>query len=183
MNAQTVNSMLKSLRLTAATTLKMAAAALTVCALSACDDKNEPETPDNPLLSEGHTYISMMVSTGGASSRADQWEGPTWGDFYTEEVSSKFERTIDPTKIHVALYDSEGKTFANLDSDGAESNVRINTINEDEGLYQIFFDVTELELEEGKEYVAAVIANYNGRPDAETINENTFNLPTLIGAN
>lgn len=181
MTVHNVTNTLKSLRLTAARSLKLAAAALTLCALSACDDKNEPDMPGEPLP-DGHTYISVMIQTGQSASRASQWEGPTWGDFYTPEEATKFERTIDPTKVHVALYDSEGKPIANLDSDGADSDVIIRTISEQEGIYQIFFDISNLDMGKGQEYVAAIIANYNGRPDAETIDNNTFNIQTLTGA-
>lgn len=186
MTAHIVNSMLNSARRTASTGFKLAIAGIMLCALSACNETNEPEiptpapTPEQPQLPDGHTYISIMVRTGATSSRAD-WEGPTWGDFYTEESASKFERTIDPNRIHVTVYDASGKTIGNLDSGDGSSDVVINTLSDEDGLYQIYFDISSLGLEEGEEYLASVIVNFAGVIDNGRVETTSFSMQNLIG--
>lgn len=187
MTAHKVNRMLNSARQTASAGLKLAAAAMMLCALSACNDTNEPETPthvptpEEPQLPGGHTYISMIVQTGSESSR-DDWEGPTWGDFYTKEGASEFERAIDPSRIHVTIYDTTGNALGNLDSGDGSSDVVINTISDENGIHQIYFDISELGLETGEEYIASVIINYSGVIDNSQVENSAFSMQNIVGA-
>lgn len=159
------------------------AALMLIGGLSACEDKNEPDSPGSadPELPEGHTYIAMLVSTG-ASSRAD-FDGAYWGDDYNSESASRFEKTIDSKRIHVALFDTEGVPVADLYSGKNAAEVIVRTISIEEGKYYIYFDISELDLKEKEDYIVAVMVNYDSQftPSGARIDNSTFSLSSVIG--
>lgn len=163
-------------------TAMCAVAGLMLAGMSACDGKDEPiPAPDEPQDKEEHTYITMIVRSSGTESRAE--EGPTWGDNYNSKEGNYFENYIDPQRIHVAVYDAAGKTIADLYSGQNENKVMVQTISEKEGLHYVYFDISGLGLEDGKEYMVSVIANYEGRPTGLLLNDGTFSLSKLSGPN
>lgn len=155
------------------------AAVLALGVLSACDGKDEPINGNEGT--DGHDYITMIVRTSGAASRAEGDEGPTWGDFYNAETGNLFENHINPQLIHVAVYDADGNTIQDLYSGRNDKKVMIQSISDKEGLYYIYFDVSGLGMEKGKEYIASVIVNYEGTPIGSMLDDGNFSLSTLTG--
>lgn len=181
MTAPKVTNILKSLNCIRRRAIYGAAALMLLAGLSACEDTNEPSTPDS-TLPEGHTYISMLVSTG-AASRAD-FDGAYWGDSYNDEIATRLEKQIDPQKIHVAIFDNEGVPVADLYSGKNDNDVILRTISIEDGKYYIFFDISNLDLKDKENYVVAVLANYDAQftPASARIDNSTFSINSIIGA-
>lgn len=165
-------------------------ASILLVGLSACDDKNEPMS-SGPQLPDGRTFISVLISPDAPGGRADAVEGPTWGDFYKSDAGNDFEIKIRQDRVHVAILKADG-TPVGYNQDGVpKGNYYTGDVGDDifilpmpgnEKTFYAYVDVTDLDLEEGKEYIFVVTANYgnNSVPAISQISNTTFALDSLI---
>ncbi|MDE6535394.1 MAG: hypothetical protein K2K82_05215 [Muribaculaceae bacterium] len=158
--------------------------------LSACDDKNEP-IPSKPKLPEGKTFLSVVVTSDSPSARGGEWGGPTWGDEYNSEAGNDFEKKIRQDRVHVALLKADGTPIGYNENGVPLGNYYTGDIGDDimilpmpghENTFYVYFDVSNLNLIKGNEYVLAVTANYtnNSQPAISRISDTTFRMDSLI---
>lgn len=161
-----------------------ALAAAALGGLTACDDKDVPPSWMDPDET-GRTYLSMIITTGAEpTSRADDGANG-WGDPYNDEDGTGIENRIDPGKVHVAVFDARtGASLGVASTTGNSTDVLVQPISKGTGLYNLYFDITDMGLQRGRDYVAAVVVNTANPPAGPTIDSDyVFTLQTLTGGN
>ena len=161
---------------------RLLAATMLLAGLSACDDKNEPAKPSGPELPDGHTYLSVLIKTDAPSGRAaSDPEGTSWGNPYNHGWPTEFENKILEDKIHIALFKNDGTPIANYYSGDDDTDAFIQPIPGTYNMFYVYFDITDVDLKKGLEYICAVNANYSQRAIPSGSAANTyFDFETLV---
>ncbi len=155
--------------------------------LAGCSDADTSMTddplPPTPEVDLESTYLTMLISTrqSGPGSRADN--ALSWGDDYTGEQGNDLENYINPDRVSVALFKADGTPLGQVNSNPTNRLVRIKPYPGTPGLYQVVFNVTDIDITRGNDYIAAVVVNSDQAATAGQIDNAYFNESTLTSGN